>query len=262
MDEVAVRHYSGGLERDRLVDGGDRLELTRTLEFLAQALPPPPARLLDIGGGPGVYAARLASQGYTVRLVDLLPLHVEQALERAAAQPESPFEADVGDARDLSRFGDESADAVLLLGPLYHLTDGDDRRQALAEARRVVRGGGVVAAVAICRYASLIDGVVSGFLDDPRFVEIVDRDLREGQHRNPENVEGWFTTAYFHLPADLCSEAEQAGLKVERLLGVEGPGGWFGNWPDRRERILRAARLAEHVPALSPHMLCLARRVS
>jgi SAM-dependent methyltransferase len=261
MDDDLVRHYSGGVELDRLVEGGDRLELVRTLEILRQALPPPPARLLEIGGGPGVYASRLARAGYGVHLVDVLPLHVEQPRAVAAAQPDSRFAAEGGDARDLSRFGDESADAVLLLGPLYHLTDADDRVQVLIEARRVVRTGGLVVAAAISRYASLIDGVVSGFLDDQRFVEIVEHDLRDGQHRNPENVEGWFTTAYFHLPADLCSEVERAGLHVERLTGVEGPGGWLGGWPDRRERILRAARLAEHVPAMSAHMLCLARRV-
>ena len=80
-----------------MVGGGDHLELVRTLELLAQVLPPPPARLLDVGGGPGVYASRLARAGYDVELVDVLPLHVEQARELAAAQPEAAFEAAVAD---------------------------------------------------------------------------------------------------------------------------------------------------------------------
>jgi ubiquinone/menaquinone biosynthesis C-methylase UbiE len=261
VDEDFLRHYSLGIERDRLLAGGDRLELVRTLELLAQVLPPPPARLLDVGGGPGVYASRLARDGYDVQLVDVLALHVEQARERAAVQPDAPFEAQIGDARDLSAFADESADAVRLLGPLYHLTERNDRVRALAETRRVVRAGGVVAAVAITRYASLVDGTVQGFLDDSRFVAIVERDLAEGQHRNPANVEGWFTTAYFHLADDLRGEIEEGGLTVERLVGVEGPGGWLDLWPDRRERVLRAARLAEDIPAMSPHMLAVARRL-
>jgi SAM-dependent methyltransferase len=250
MDEAFVRHYADGIERDRLVTGGESLELVRTLALLHAALPPPPARILDVGGGPGVYAERLARGGYDVRLVDVHPLHVEQA--RALGI----FEVEVGDARRLEE-PSESADAVLLLGPLYHLTDRDDRIRALTEARRVVRPGGLVACAAICRFASVLDGTRSGFLADPRFVEIVERDLREGQHRNPENVEGWFTTAFFHLPHELCEEVEAAGLTVERLVGVEGPGGWFDA---TREVALTAAGLAEEIPALSPHMLCLARR--
>ena len=261
MDDASVRHYAAGVERGRLIEGGDQLELVRTLELLERFLPQPPARVLDVGGGPGVYAGRLARAGYDVSLVDVLPLHVAQAVERSATQADAPFEADVGDARDLSKFGDASVDAVLLLGPLYHLTERLERVEALAEARRVLCVGGVVVAVAISRYASLIDGTVSGFLDDPRFVEIVERDLRDGQHRNPENIEGWFTTAYFHLPGELKLEAEEAGLTVEQLVGVEGPGGWLRGWPEQRARILRAARLAEHVPAMSAHMLCVARRL-
>jgi hypothetical protein len=105
----------------------------------------------------------------------------------------------------------------------------------------------------------LLDGTHRGFLDDDRFVAIVERDLREGQHRNPDDVDDWFTTAFFHTPDTLRAEAEEAGLHVERLVGVEGPAAWFDLWPERRELALRAARLAAHAPELSPHMLCVAR---
>jgi len=84
MDEAFLRHYSLGLEGERLLAGGDHLELVRTLELLSQVLPPPPASLLDVGGGPGVYASRFAQAGYHVHLVDVFPAHVEQARERAA----------------------------------------------------------------------------------------------------------------------------------------------------------------------------------
>jgi ubiquinone/menaquinone biosynthesis C-methylase UbiE len=260
MDEAFERHYSEGIEQDRLVSGGQNLELVRTLELLEQVLPPVPGRILDIGGGPGVYASILARRGYDVHLVDVLPLHVEQARARAAVQPEFPFTACVGDARDLSSLPDISRDFVLLLGPLYHLTARADRVKALTEAKRVVQPGGMVAAVAISRFASLIDGTLRGYLDDDRFAAIVERDLREGQHRNPENTEGWFTTAYFHLPTEFHDEVTEAGLHIEHLLGVEGPGGWVDLWPEHQDRVLRAARLAQHVPAMSAHMLCLARR--
>src|SRR5207248_1072154 len=116
-----------------------------------------------------------------------------------------PFTAAVGDARRLD--AQESAyDAVLLMGPLYHLVERSDRLQALREAMRVVRPGGRVIDVAISRFASLLDGLRNGWLADPVFRGIVEEDLRTGQHRNPqpELRPEWFTTAYFHRPDDLA----------------------------------------------------------
>ena len=116
-------HYDLGGERDRLFrDGEPRLELTRTLELLDRFLPPAPARLVDVGGGPGAYAAIWARQGYDVHLYDVLERHVEEAQQAADAQPGHRFTAQVADARSIPE-PDASADAVVLLGPLYHLTE-------------------------------------------------------------------------------------------------------------------------------------------
>ena len=266
MDDSAIRaHYEAGAEENRLVANGERgLELVRTLELLERFLPEPPARILDIGGGPGVYAAVLAKQGYQVCLIDLVPLHVEQAEAVSSAQPDAPFQARVGDARELPD-PDDSCDAALLLGPLYHLTEREERLRALREARRVVRHGGPVLAVGISRFASVLDGLRAGYLLEAEFREIVERDLREGQHRNPSEHPGWFTTAFFHHPDELVAEVESAGLQVEALLGIEGPAGWFpGVWESEQGRnaALFAARAVEAEPALvgvSAHVLVVAR---
>ena len=69
------------------------------MELLDRLLPPPPAQLLDVGGGPGTYAAPLAGRGYRVQLVDPVRLHVEQARQAAASDPAAAFTAVVGDAR-------------------------------------------------------------------------------------------------------------------------------------------------------------------
>ncbi len=127
------------------------------------------------------------------KLLDAVPLHVDQAREVSSRQPDHPFTAVVGDARELP-YEDQSADAVVLFGPLYHLTERDDRLRALAEARRVLRPDGVVLAAAISRFASLSDGLKYGLLEDPAFVQIVSRDLDEGQHRNPGDHPNYFTT--------------------------------------------------------------------
>ncbi len=255
MDELARRHYQGGIEFGRLVDetGQPQLELVRTLELLERFLPPAPADVLDVGGGPGVYAAALTDRGYRVRLVDALAEHVEHA------RRDGRFEADVGDARQLDA-ADERYDAVLLMGPLYHLTDRRDRIAALREARRVLRRAGVLFAVAISRYASLFDGLRFGRHDDPAFAAVVERDLGDGQHRNEENVSGWFTTAFFHHPDELEAEIREAGLELESVIGIEGPGAWF---PAPADVQLWAARVTESdltMRAVSPHVVAVARR--
>jgi len=263
MDDSIARHYAAGDERDRVRGGSSRIEFARTKELLERFLPPP-AQVLDVGGGPGVYAVWLAERGYKVHLVDPVPIHVEQAAA-AAERLSNPFTAAVGDARDLDA-PDSSYDTVLLLGPLYHLTERDQRVAVLSRARQVVRPGGIVAATAISRFASLIDGLRSGWLGDPIFRAIVDRDLAEGQHRNPTDRPEWFTTAYFHHPAELSNEAEEADLAPDGLFGIEGPGWLLPDlWDDPRNRlaILDVARAAEEEPTLlgvSAHLLLIAHR--
>ena len=157
LDPEIAAHYAGVSEQRRLE--GWSLERVRTWELLSRHLPAPPAVVLDVGGAAGVYALPLAGRGYQVHLVDPMARHVEQALRAAGEQPAAPLaSATVGDARQLDR-PDASVDAVLLLGPLYHLTDRADRIRALTEARRVLRPGGVLAAAAISRFASTLDGL-------------------------------------------------------------------------------------------------------
>jgi ubiquinone/menaquinone biosynthesis C-methylase UbiE len=258
MDPEIVAHYQQGDERDRLA--GWSLERLRSEELLARLLPPPPARVLDVGGGPGRYAAWLSDRGYSATLLDPVPLHVEQAREVRAHVVEQ------GDGRRLPH-RDGEFDAVLVMGPLYHLVERADRIAVLEEARRVVRPGGVVAAAAISRTASLLDGFDKGQIRDQRFRAIVEQDLATGTHTNP-GQEGWFTTAYFHGAAELRDEMTTAGLDDVGIVGIEGPA-WL--WGDRgrepddedwRAAALWAARAVEHdadfIP-MSAHLLASGR---
>jgi 2-polyprenyl-3-methyl-5-hydroxy-6-metoxy-1,4-benzoquinol methylase len=123
-----VEHYQTEREEDRLRRGLRELELVRTQEILRRHLPPPPARVLDVGGATGVHAEWLLADGHQVHLVDLAPRHVELALAELGSRG---LTAEVGDARQLAA-ADGSADVVLLLGPLYHLVERDDRLAAMA----------------------------------------------------------------------------------------------------------------------------------
>ena len=260
-------HYALGQEQDRLSRGHGRLEALRTSELLGRWLPAAPATVLDVGGAAGVHALPLAEQGHQVHLVDPVPLHVEQA-RRASAGRSRPLAAVLlGDARALP-YADASADAVLLLGPLYHLVERQDRLTALQEARRVLRPGGVVVAAAISRWASTADGIWAGYLRDPRFAEMVEQDVRTGVHENRAQHPGWFATAWFHRPEELVEEVAEAGFVADGPIAVEGLGGTAPDLdamlddPGTRERVLAAIRRVEREPSLlgaSPHLLVCGR---
>ena len=267
-DEIRA-HYASGYEAARLESDDGPIERERTRELLRRVLPPPPATILDVGGGPGGHACWLAAQGHRVHLVDLVPVHVEMAREASAKQPKTPLaSAEVGDARSLEA-ADQSMDAVLLLGPLYHLTERSERSKALREASRVLRKGGTLAAAAISRFASALEGLRQGFLRDPEFAAIVERDLKEGQHRNPTGNPRYFMDTFFHHPDELRAEVEEAGFGEVAVYGIEGPG-WLapdvdGWWRDEtlRGRLLDLARRLEREPALlgiSSHLMAVATR--
>ena len=205
----------------------------------------------------------LAGLGYQVHLIDAVPRHVEEAQRRSDAAENRINSCRVGDARALP-FEDDMADAVLLLGPLYHLTDSAERAQALREAHRVLRPGGVMFAAAISRCASALDGIARDLFADPAFGAIVRQDLETGQHRNETHNLDYFTTSYFHRPDELRAEIVAAGFRCDAAVGLEGPG-WIlsdfaARWADARKRedLLRIARTLENedsIIGLSAHLL-------
>lgn len=262
-------YYNQGREQDRLTHAHGQLERARTQEIILRYLLQPPATIMDIGGGAGIYALWLARRGYTVHLVDLMPLHIEQAVQASQAQPEHPLASvRLGDARRLD-FADASADVVLLLGPLYHLPERSERLQTLQEAYRILKPSGLLFAAAISRFASLLDGLMQGYLLDPQFAELTRQDLINGQHRNPGQQPGYFTTAYFHHPTEIQAEVSEAGFHVEATLAVEGPAGFMPNfdtfWNDDRlrEHLLQFLRTIETDPAMlgaTGHMLTVGQK--
>lgn len=255
-----VRYYGQEADEDsRLrISADGRLELARTQELLRRFLPPAPARVLDVGGGTGVHAEWLTKDGYEVDLIDPIARHVERA--------SSICPASVGDARSLD-VADDSYDVVQLLGPLYHLPDADDRRQALSEARRAVKPGGLVAAAAINRYASLFEHVTYAHLHTERVEAAVSKILSTSVHDGKG-----FALAYFHRAEELADELREAGLTDVEVFGIEGPA-WSliktaeqqpGDGPteDLIASAVTAARMAEPYPELlaaSSHLLAVGR---
>ncbi|MFI2077535.1 class I SAM-dependent methyltransferase [Streptomyces triculaminicus] len=267
IDPEVLLYYNQGREQDRLRDARRSVEYHRTFDILRRHLPLAPAAVLDVGGGPGIYALALAAAGYDVALVDPVPLHVEQARQASAAAGRPLTAVETGDARALD-WPDGSFDAVLLLGPLYHLVESRDRQRAWAEARRVLRPGGLVVAAGVCRYYTTWEMFSNGKMALPGAEDAVAAHVTTGQHRNPgRDFERLFTTAYFHAPRELTAEATGAGLRVRALLAVEGPAkllpdlGQRMQADDTRGQILRALRRLEAEPSIlgtSEHILVVA----
>jgi SAM-dependent methyltransferase len=261
VDPTVLRYYAEEWDEGaRLADATlGPLELARTRELLRRVLPPAPADVLDVGGGTGVHAAWLAADGYAVTVVDPVARHVEQAATLPGVH------AVVGHAGALPA-QDSSVDAVLLLGPLYHLTQAADRAAALAEAVRVVRPGGVVAAVAISRHSELIELAALGTLDEAAAGRM-ERVLATGMH----DASAGFTVAYLHQWDELRAELAIAGLRGVLVYGVEGPGAGAMRVPstegasadDRLASAVRAARLVEtdaQLVSSSPHLLAVGHK--
>jgi len=261
-------YYQSAPEHERLSTGCFQLEFERTKELVLERLPPPPATILDVGGGPGAYALWLAGLGYEVHLIEPVASLLEFAKVRSktATHPIATFT--IGDARTLE-WRNDSVDAVLELGPLYHLIDRDDRLRALREALRVLRRDGQVFAAGISWFASALDGLSRNLLADEVFRQIVARDLKEGVHRNATGLLEYFTTAKFHRPQELMAELSQAGFSNVDVLGIEGPGWFFPDFDERwndtskRRDLMTIAKYLEHEPSvqgISAHLLAVGKK--
>jgi len=212
-DRALVTHYTANNEASRLDRKEGLVEFNRTRSILGSALPAGSV-VLDVGGAQGVHAEWLTAEGHDVEVIDIVPLHVQQAADRG-------LNARLGDARDLPH-QDSSVDAVLLLGPLYHLLNDEDRARALAEARRVTRPGGLLAVAAISRLAVALDFLRRGRLEEPGAVGMVASIVRNGVDTTGFG-NGVF---YFHTVLELRGEMEAAGFADVTIRGLEGPG-----WP-------------------------------
>jgi len=267
--DKVVKYYSAFNEQARLSGAWGQIEFARTKNILSRYLASPPATVLDVGGAAGRYSCWLARAGYQVHLVDPAPHAKEQARQASNAQPGTPIAGcTVGDARRLE-FEDGIAEAVLLLGPLYHLVDVHDRNRALLEAYRVLKPGGRLFAAGISRFASTIDGLSSGYYHDPIFQEIMQRDLETGQHRNPTGNPAYFMDTFFHHPDELREEVSHAGFEILGLLAIEGISYLMKdlekNWEIQEQQafLLEILGKIESDPSLigaSPHVMCVGEK--
>lgn len=262
------QYYSSEIEKDRLELDIFKLEGIRTREIIGRFLSKSKMLIADIGGGAGYYAFWLQEKGHEVSLVDLSPKNIELANKYSMHTGILLTGSEIGDATDLN-FGEEQFDLVLLLGPLYHLTNKEERVKALSEAKRILKPGGMLLAAVISRYASLFDGFKRDLINDDLFEKLLIDDLKTGIHLNEtENLE-YFTTAYFHTPSEIKSEIIESKLKFEKLIAIESFGWFIDNLKEKSEnqnymsklrKILNMVESNDDIIAMSPHIMAIARK--
>ncbi|HEX4208095.1 MAG TPA: class I SAM-dependent methyltransferase [Ktedonobacteraceae bacterium] len=197
-----------------------RTEFAITMRTLTDYLPPAPQSVLDDGGGPGRYALALSSLGYQVTLLDLSQSNLNFARQKAHENKGSIHQYIHGNALNLSSCSHKSFDVVLLLGPLYHLLTEPERQQAICEAWRVLRPGGLIFTAFITRYAAFRDlarNSPSILLEKRAEWEEI---LRTGVYHAGQGV--GFTDAYFARPSEIVPLMEEAGFETLELVGCEG----------------------------------------
>ena len=274
MNEI-YEFYNNGAEIGRMERGLGKVEFLRTKEILSRYIDKGMV-IYDIGGGIGMYAAWLAKMGNEVHLIELAENAVEYA--KANMMRDCNFVAETGDARHINR-PDESADVVLLMGPLYHLRDREERLQALRESFRVLKKGGLLVAAGISKFSSMTWALsvygekknenLMDFLDDPVFFNMIKGEMTTGDHIRPKEYPKFIAESYFTTSEDMKTEITEVGFEVEKAIAVEGCI-WFTphlqeKWEDEasRGRLLEIVRIIETEPemmGMSPHFLVIAKK--
>ena len=243
------------------------LEFLRCKEIISRYLNSENMEIADIGGATGVFSYWLAQMGHNVHLLDYTPLHIEQAKENGKKLNLELSSYTCGDARNVP-YTDNRFDLVLEMGPLYHLQNKMDRMSCLLEARRSLKNGGTIICEAISRYANIFDGFRRNLIDDDKFVDILNENLKSGNH-SPGNTP-YFTTAFFHTPDALVEELRQAGFQDISIIAVEGIGSAFNVdsiFADQRKKnlLLKYIQETESNPDLigvSSHFMAIGKKIS
>lgn len=270
INEV-LEFYNAGAEKGRLERGLGKVEFYRTKEVLKKYISNINNKIYDIGGGIGIYSSWLAGLGNEVHLLELAPSAVEYAVNNQCEN--NNFIAEICDARNINR-PDESADIVLLMGPLYHLQNQDDRLQVLNEAKRVLKKDGLLFSVGISKFSSTTwalstYGKDNNFLDDDIYNDMIEKELSSGIHNRPKEYPLIIAQAYFHSPLELQKEIESVGFKTIQKYAIEGVI-WFTplldeKWNDKssRERLLNIVRRTENkeeIMGMSPHFMVVSKK--
>lgn len=279
IDTTVLAGYNAGIERNRLRTGIGLIEFERTKEILLEKLPKPPAVIYDIGGAYGEYSWWLSSLGYEVHLFDLSETNIKISEELASEYPGVTLKsAMICDARSIPR-PDKSADAILLMGPLYSITEYEERILAIKESRRLLKDDGILFSAALTPYSVLVsrlavyhedDTKKRKELDDPAVMSIIERALADGCYINPERkIANGLGSSHLHTAKALREELACGGFDTRSVHGVMG-GAWLApnlnellESEETRKVLMKTVRMLdthEEIIGLSGHLLAVSRK--
>jgi len=254
--------YNKASEETRLEKGMGIFEFERIKELIQLHILKDKITVVDVGGGTGKYSEWLAKQNHTVHLIEPVLKHIKLA-EKRAKKLKKPFSVTIGEAKELP-FKDNSADLVILHGPLYHLQKREDRIAAILEAKRVLKKGGIILGFAINATASTVVGLMNGMIHANSFFDMCKKELTSGVHNAPKDFPFLLADAYYHKPATLKTEFLEQNLSFINLYAVEGmiwlDNEYFANMLDKKKSktlktLQKLTQNDEYLLPFSPHMM-------
>lgn len=188
-----------------------RVALKYILDYLPKNEDKKSIKILDLGAGTGRYTIELHNMGYDILAVEPVQHNIDVMLQNA------PYvQAKKGNALDLSFLQDETFDAVIAFGPMYHLISEKDKLQALSEIKRVTKPDAVIFIAYIQNDYSILTYCFA-------------------ENRMPELVKNGFVDENFHIHAaedemydfaslEYIEELNQkAGFQRLTILSPDGP---------------------------------------
>ena len=215
MDTSYITDYYNNYNEDqRTKSRHGSVEFLTNMKYIRQYVPQG-AKILDVGAGTGVYSIALAIDGYDMHAIELVEHNIEvfhANLRECGA--EIPVEQ--GNALDLGRFADESFDAVLLFGPLYHLYTREDKLTVLREARRVLKRNGHIFAAYCMNEATMIQYAFAG--DGSKMMECLTQGMLTADYKCISEPADLFEMVRLE---DINGLNREAGLKRVKIIASD-----------------------------------------
>lgn len=168
------QYYSNYDEDSRLRSRHGMVEFLTTMRYIEKYLQPG-MHIVEIGAATGRYSHALARRGWRVDAVELIQHNID--IFNRNTQTGEKVTIQQGNAKDLYMFRDNTFDITLLLGPMYHLFTVEEQKQALREALRVTKPGGLLFAAYCGNDATMVQYCFGrGMLKEKRYQDLIDFD--------------------------------------------------------------------------------------